>query len=108
MTGKPRETMNGREMFLSAARGAAAHISGFDIDCDQGADDMERNDLNEKKTTTVYLVRHGTTAWNQELRYQGQADNPLDEVGRSRAPALRITSGTSTWIWESQVRFSAP
>ena len=75
-------------MFLSAARGAAAHISGFDIDCDQGADDMERNDLNEKKTTTVYLVRHGTTAWNQELRYQGQTDNPLDEVGEKQGACL--------------------
>ena len=33
------------------------------------------------EVTTVYLVRHGTTAWNQALRYQGRADNPLDEAG---------------------------
>ena len=50
---------------------------------------MERNDLNGKKTTTVYLVRHGTTAWNQQLRYQGQADNPLDEAGEKQGACLK-------------------
>ena len=37
--------------------------------------------MGQNKVTTVYLVRHGTTAWNQALRYQGRADNPLDEIG---------------------------
>jgi probable phosphoglycerate mutase len=33
----------------------------------------------------VFLLRHGRTAWNAERRYQGQADPPLDEVGRRQA-----------------------
>lgn len=41
------------------------------------------------KMTTVYLVRHGTTAWNQALRYQGRADNPLDEVGERQGACLQ-------------------
>ena len=44
-----------------------------------------------KKTeqkTTIYLVRHGTTRWNQMLRYQGRADNPLDEAGERQGVLL--------------------
>ena len=40
------------------------------------------------KNTTIYLVRHGTTAWNQQLRYQGRADNPLDEAGERQGALL--------------------
>lgn len=44
----------------------------------------------DKKTesTTIYLVRHGTTAWNEQLRYQGRADNPLDEAGERQGALL--------------------
>lgn len=33
----------------------------------------------------LVLLRHGRTAWNAEGRFQGQADPPLDEVGRAQA-----------------------
>jgi glucosyl-3-phosphoglycerate phosphatase len=33
----------------------------------------------------VLLLRHGRTTWNAEHRFQGQADPPLDEVGRAQA-----------------------
>ncbi|MEO6886343.1 MAG: histidine phosphatase family protein [Jatrophihabitantaceae bacterium] len=33
----------------------------------------------------LFLLRHGRTAWNAERRFQGQADPPLDEVGRAQA-----------------------
>ncbi len=33
----------------------------------------------------VILLRHGRTAWNAERRFQGQANPPLDEVGRRQA-----------------------
>ncbi len=33
----------------------------------------------------VLVLRHGRTAWNAERRFQGQADPPLDEVGRAQA-----------------------
>ncbi|MDQ2839147.1 MAG: histidine phosphatase family protein [Actinomycetota bacterium] len=32
----------------------------------------------------IVILRHGRTAWNAERRYQGQADPPLDEVGRAQ------------------------
>ncbi len=34
---------------------------------------------------TVYLVRHGQTAWNREEVFRGRADIPLNEVGRKEA-----------------------
>lgn len=33
----------------------------------------------------VLLLRHGRTAWNAQHRFQGQADPPLDEVGKAQA-----------------------
>jgi probable phosphoglycerate mutase len=31
--------------------------------------------------TTIYLVRHGQTAWNKEEIFRGRTDVPLDETG---------------------------
>jgi len=33
----------------------------------------------------LLLLRHGRTEWNAQRRFQGQADPPLDEVGRAQA-----------------------
>ena len=38
--------------------------------------------------TGLCLVRHGQTDWNQEGRYQGQSDVPLNEAGRAQARRL--------------------
>lgn len=35
--------------------------------------------------TRIIFVRHGETLWNQERRYQGQADSPLSELGLFQA-----------------------
>lgn len=37
---------------------------------------------------TILLARHGESDWNAERRWQGHADRPLTERGRSQAAAL--------------------
>ncbi|HOI63744.1 MAG TPA: histidine phosphatase family protein [Mesotoga sp.] len=37
----------------------------------------------------IVFVRHGTTAWNKEKRWQGSSDVPLSDVGRAQA---RVTA----------------
>lgn len=39
--------------------------------------------------TRLLLVRHGETIWNSELRYQGQKDIPLNDIGRAQAERVR-------------------
>lgn len=36
----------------------------------------------------IFLVRHGETNWNKELRYQGQKDVPLSKAGAKQAKLL--------------------
>ena len=40
---------------------------------------------------TIYLVRHGQTAFNAEGRLQGQADSALTPLGRQQAKAFGAT-----------------
>lgn len=41
-----------------------------------------------REPTRVVALRHGQTAWNRELRIQGQVDIPLDDTGRWQAERL--------------------
>ena len=36
----------------------------------------------------IYIVRHGQTSWNKELRWQGNKDVPLDVTGISQSSKL--------------------
>lgn len=38
--------------------------------------------------TTIYLVRHGSTAWNENPRFRGLADLALSDKGNQQAAAL--------------------
>ena len=41
----------------------------------------------EKHHTRIVLIRHGQTAWNEVVRFRGQADPPLDDIGHRQAQA---------------------
>jgi 2,3-bisphosphoglycerate-dependent phosphoglycerate mutase len=41
-----------------------------------------------REPTRIFALRHGQTAWNAELRIQGQLDRPLDDTGRWQAARL--------------------
>lgn len=41
-------------------------------------------------TTDIILIRHGETAWNRELRFQGHADVPLNDIGHEQARRIGL------------------
>jgi len=41
--------------------------------------------------TTFYIVRHGQTDWNIQMRLQGHTNIPLNEVGREQANEIAKT-----------------
>jgi probable phosphoglycerate mutase len=62
----------------------------------------------------LVLLRHGRTAWNAQRRFQGQADPPLDDVGRAQAyevggliaalrPELLVTSDAARAMQTAQI-----
>lgn len=56
--------------------------------------------------TTIVLVRHGETDWNRDNRFQGRADQPLNEAGRSQARELaeRLHAEPVTALYTSPLR----
>jgi len=59
---------------------------------------------------TVVLLRHGRTEWNAQRRFQGQADTPLDDVGRGQAysvaalrPGMLVSSGAGRALQTAEI-----
>ena len=42
-------------------------------------------DMSTSNTTQMLVIRHGQSTWNEQKRWQGQADPPLSEFGREQA-----------------------
>ncbi len=55
--------------------------------------------------TGIVLVRHGQTAWNREVRFRGQANPPLDDVGLQQAAA---TAGYVKKRWPVEAVYASP
>jgi len=55
--------------------------------------------------TTIILVRHGQTEWNQVERFRGRADVPLNETGlaQARAAGRRIAGA-----WQAEAIYTSP
>ena len=54
--------------------------------------------------TDFLLIRHGETAWNRELRFQGQLDVPLNDMGLQQAQRLKIRMTQALSVWQTQGR----
>lgn len=58
-----------------------------------------------RSATEFILIRHGETAWNRELRFQGHADVPLNDIGHEQARrlGLRLAGETAEHIVSSDL-----
>jgi broad specificity phosphatase PhoE len=56
--------------------------------------------------TTILLARHGQSDWNRDRRWQGHADRPLTELGRTQARELaqRLAHTDLDAIYSSDLR----
>ena len=57
--------------------------------------------------TRILLVRHGESTWNADGRWQGQADPPLSDRGRSQAASAAASVGTVDAIVTSDLERAA-
>ncbi|MGI4779528.1 MAG: histidine phosphatase family protein [Janthinobacterium lividum] len=55
--------------------------------------------------TEIILVRHGETAWNRELRFQGHVDIPLNDAGheQARRVGLRLAGEPVDHVFSSDL-----
>ena len=51
--------------------------------------------------TSLAVIRHGPTAWNEDKRLQGRADVPLSADGRAAVAAWRLPPEIAGFAWTS-------
>ena len=61
----------------------------------------------DRPMTRILLVRHGESTWNADGRWQGQADPPLSDLGRSQAAEAALRVGTVDAIVTSDLQRAA-
>lgn len=56
--------------------------------------------------TTLILVRHGETTWNEAMRFQGQSDTEMNARGReqARSVALRLADEAVAAVFSSDLK----
>lgn len=57
--------------------------------------------------TRVLFIRHGQSEWNLTGRWQGQADPPLTDLGRSQAHSAARSLGQVDAVWASDLQRAA-
>ena len=51
--------------------------------------------------TSLAVIRHGPTSWNEDKRLQGRADVPLSTNGRAAVATWRLPFDMTTFAWTS-------
>ncbi len=65
------------------------------------------NETTPPNTTQMLVIRHGQSTWNEQKRWQGQADPPLSEFGREQAGfAAKAIGNVDVIVSSPQLRAS--
>jgi broad specificity phosphatase PhoE len=58
----------------------------------------------DTKMTELWILRHATTQWNIEKRFQGSQDIPLCSIGEKEASSWKSSLENPDWIFSSPMK----